>query len=46
MSTELALVGLSVVPPLAGVAIIYGRFVRNITKQVQDSLADATQVRF
>ncbi|KRT79571.1 ABC transporter ATP-binding protein, partial [Oryctes borbonicus] len=44
MSPELALVGLGIVPPIAGVAVIYGRFVRKITKQVQDSLADATQV--
>ncbi|GJQ65040.1 hypothetical protein Trydic_g7194 [Trypoxylus dichotomus] len=44
MSPELALVGLAIVPPIAGVAVIYGRFVRKITKQVQDSLADATQV--
>lgn len=44
MSTELAFVGLSVVPPLAGIAIVYGRFVRNISKQVQDSLASVAQV--
>ncbi|KAG8280911.1 ATP-binding cassette sub- B member 10, mitochondrial [Homalodisca vitripennis] len=44
MSPELALVGLAIVPPVAGMAIVYGRFVRNITKRVQDSLAEATQV--
>lgn len=44
MSPELALVGLAIVPPIAGVAVIYGRFVRKITRQVQDSLADATQI--
>lgn len=44
MSPELALVGLAIVPPIAGVAVVYGRFVRKITKRVQDSLADATQV--
>ncbi|CAH0392928.1 unnamed protein product [Bemisia tabaci] len=44
MSPSLALVSLTVVPPIVGVAIIYGRFVRKITKAVQDSLADATQV--
>ena len=38
------MVGLSIVPPVAGMAIMYGRYVRNITKQVQDSLAAATQV--
>lgn len=44
MSPELALVGLAIVPPIAGIAVIYGRFVRKITRRVQDSLADATQV--
>ncbi|XP_049842197.1 ATP-binding cassette sub-family B member 10, mitochondrial-like [Schistocerca gregaria] len=44
MSPQLALVGLAIVPPLAGVAIVYGRFVRQITKAVQDSLASANQV--
>ncbi|XP_054262814.1 ATP-binding cassette sub-family B member 10, mitochondrial isoform X2 [Macrosteles quadrilineatus] len=44
MSTELALVGLAIVPPIAAMAIVYGRFVRKITKNVQDSLAEATQV--
>ncbi|CAG7786584.1 unnamed protein product, partial [Allacma fusca] len=44
VSTELAVVGLSIVPPVAAMAIMYGRYVRKITKQVQDSLASATQV--
>ncbi|XP_021935969.1 ATP-binding cassette sub-family B member 10, mitochondrial isoform X2 [Zootermopsis nevadensis] len=44
MSPQLALVGLSVVPPLAGMAVVYGRFVRKISKSVQDSLAAAMQV--
>ncbi|XP_069698495.1 ATP-binding cassette sub-family B member 10, mitochondrial isoform X2 [Periplaneta americana] len=44
MSPQLALVGLAIVPPIAGMAVIYGRFVRKITKSVQDSLASATQV--
>lgn len=35
MSPQLATVGLSVVPPVAALAIIYGRFVRNITVKVQ-----------
>lgn len=35
MSPSLALVSLTVVPPIVGVAIIYGRFVRKITKAVQ-----------
>lgn len=44
MSTKLALVGLAVVPPVTIVAVIYGRFLRGITRSVQDSLADATKV--
>ncbi|XP_042868828.1 ATP-binding cassette sub-family B member 10, mitochondrial-like isoform X1 [Penaeus japonicus] len=44
MSTKLAVVGLSIVPPVALLAIGYGRYVRNITKSVQDTLAQATQV--
>lgn len=44
MSPQLAMVGLAIVPPVAGLAVLYGRFVRKITKQVQDSLADATRV--
>ncbi len=35
MSPQLALVGLSIVPPVAGMAIFYGRFVRKISKNVQ-----------
>ncbi|XP_039294386.1 LOW QUALITY PROTEIN: ATP-binding cassette sub-family B member 10, mitochondrial [Nilaparvata lugens] len=44
MSTELALVGLGIVPPVAAIAIVYGRFVRKITKSVQGALAESTQV--
>ncbi|KAG5898803.1 hypothetical protein JTB14_011013 [Gonioctena quinquepunctata] len=44
MSPELALVGLAVVPPVAGVAVVYGRFVRKISRKLQDSLADSTKV--
>jgi ATP-binding cassette subfamily B (MDR/TAP) protein 10 len=44
VSPQLAVVGLSIVPPVAAMAIVYGRYVRRITKQVQDSLAGATQV--
>ncbi|KAL3266073.1 hypothetical protein HHI36_010259 [Cryptolaemus montrouzieri] len=43
-SAELALVGLAIVPPVAGIAIIYGRYVRKITKMVQDSLAETTKI--
>nr|AVT42122.1 ABC transporter B [Lissorhoptrus oryzophilus] len=44
MSPKLALVGLAIVPPVAGVAVIYGRYVRGISRRLQDSLADATKV--
>ncbi|KAJ8920066.1 hypothetical protein NQ315_011720 [Exocentrus adspersus] len=44
MSTELAVVGLAIVPPIAGVAVVYGRFVRNISRKLQDSLAESTKV--
>uniref|UniRef100_A0A8D9EE78 ATP-binding cassette sub-family B member 10, mitochondrial n=1 Tax=Cacopsylla melanoneura TaxID=428564 RepID=A0A8D9EE78_9HEMI len=44
ISTKLALVSLLIVPPVAGVAIVYGKFVRKITKNVQDKLASAVQV--
>lgn len=43
-SPGLAFIGLSIVPPVAIGAIIYGRYLRSITKSVQDSLARATQV--
>lgn len=44
MSAELALVGLAIVPPVAIVAVIYGKFLRGISRKVQDSLAGATSV--
>ncbi|XP_050499693.1 ATP-binding cassette sub-family B member 10, mitochondrial [Diabrotica virgifera virgifera] len=44
MSPQLALVGLAIVPPVAVVAVLYGRFVRKISRKVQDSLADSTKV--
>lgn len=44
MSPELAMVGLAIVPPIAAVAVVYGRFVRKITKKVQDALADTTNI--
>ncbi|XP_014239016.1 ATP-binding cassette sub-family B member 10, mitochondrial-like [Trichogramma pretiosum] len=39
VSPQLALVGLAIVPPVAGMGILYGRFVRKISKDVQNSLA-------
>jgi len=44
MSPKLSVIALSIVPPVALLSRVYGRYVQNITKQVQDSLADATQV--
>eukprot|EP00795_Rhopilema_esculentum_P003009 gene3009-1270_t len=44
VSPKLAGLVLSIVPPVVLFSVIYGRYVRNITKQVQDSLADASQV--
>ncbi|XP_048520993.1 ATP-binding cassette sub-family B member 10, mitochondrial isoform X2 [Dendroctonus ponderosae] len=46
MSPKLALVGLAIVPPVAGAAVIYGRYVRGISRKLQDSLADATKTGF
>lgn len=46
MSPKLAFVGLAIVPPVAGVAVVYGRYVRGISRKLQDSLADATKVTF
>lgn len=44
ISPKLALVMLSIVPPLAAGAIVYGRFVRNISRRTQDALSETTKV--
>jgi len=44
MSPKLSVIALSIVPPVALLSRVYGRYVQNITRQVQDALADATQV--
>nr|XP_056708579.1 ATP-binding cassette sub-family B member 10, mitochondrial [Euleptes europaea] len=44
VSPKLAMFVLSVVPPLAVIAVIYGRYLRKLTRMTQDSLADATQL--
>ena len=44
ISPQLALIMLSIVPPVAAGAVVYGRFVRKISKQTQDALSDATKV--
>ncbi|XP_065348132.1 ATP-binding cassette sub-family B member 10, mitochondrial [Cloeon dipterum] len=44
MSPKLALIGLGVVPPMAAMAVIYGRYLKKITKKTQDALAEASQL--
>lgn len=43
-SIELALVGMAVVPCVAGCAIVYGRYLRNITREMMDKLAVVMKV--
>uniref|UniRef100_A0A8D0G243 ATP-binding cassette sub-family B member 10, mitochondrial n=1 Tax=Sphenodon punctatus TaxID=8508 RepID=A0A8D0G243_SPHPU len=44
VSPKLATFVLSVVPPLVLIAVIYGRYLRKLTRMTQDSLAEATQL--
>ncbi|KAM9156613.1 ATP-binding cassette sub-family B member 10, mitochondrial [Pangshura tecta] len=44
VSPKLAAFVLSVVPPLTVIALIYGRYLRKLTRMNQDSLAEATQL--
>ncbi|KAI5759209.1 ABCB10 [Gulo gulo luscus] len=44
VSPSLATFVLSVVPPISILAVIYGRYLRKLTKLTQDSLAQATQL--
>lgn len=44
VSPKLASIVLGIVPPVAIAIVIYGRYLRNITKRTQDSLAGSTQV--
>lgn len=43
-SPSLALVGSGVVPCVAGMAVVYGRYLRNITRQMMDKLAEVMKV--
>ncbi|CRK97642.1 CLUMA_CG011027, isoform A [Clunio marinus] len=43
-SPNLALVGMCVVPCVAGGAVIYGRFLRNITREYMDKLAEVIKI--
>ncbi|XP_062385721.1 ATP-binding cassette sub-family B member 10, mitochondrial-like [Sardina pilchardus] len=44
VSPSLAAFVLMIVPPMAGMAVFYGRYLRSISKRTQDSLAEATQL--
>ncbi|KAM3626059.1 uncharacterized protein V6R79_021901 [Siganus canaliculatus] len=44
VSPSLATFVLMIVPPMAGIAVIYGRYLRSISKRTQDALAQATQL--
>ncbi|MEQ2251468.1 ATP-binding cassette sub- B member 10, mitochondrial [Ilyodon furcidens] len=44
VSPSLASFVLLIVPPMAGLAIVYGRYLRSISKRTQDALAQATQL--
>ncbi|XP_052584032.1 ATP-binding cassette sub-family B member 10, mitochondrial isoform X2 [Peromyscus californicus insignis] len=44
VSPNLATFVLSVVPPISILAVIYGRYLRKLSKATQDSLAQATQL--
>ncbi|XP_029281156.1 ATP-binding cassette sub-family B member 10, mitochondrial [Cottoperca gobio] len=44
VSPSLASFVLLIVPPLAGLAVVYGRYLRSISKCTQDALAQATQL--
>lgn len=43
-SPSLAMIGLGVVPCVAGGAVIYGRYLRNITREMMDKLAEVMKV--
>uniref|UniRef100_A0A3Q3BBH6 ATP-binding cassette, sub-family B (MDR/TAP), member 10 n=1 Tax=Kryptolebias marmoratus TaxID=37003 RepID=A0A3Q3BBH6_KRYMA len=44
ISPSLASFVLLIVPPMAAVAVVYGRYLRSISKRTQDALAQATQL--
>ncbi|XP_018605150.2 ATP-binding cassette sub-family B member 10, mitochondrial [Scleropages formosus] len=44
VSPNLAAFVLMVVPPMTGLAVVYGRYLRSISKRTQDALAEATQL--
>ena len=44
MSPQLAMVGLAIVPPVSVFAIVMGRRVRGVSRELQDSLAASTEM--
>jgi ATP-binding cassette subfamily B (MDR/TAP) protein 10 len=44
ISPYLAAVGLSVVPAVSVFAVAFGRYIKKLTRKVQDTLAEATTV--
>ncbi|KAI4874632.1 hypothetical protein NFI96_031128 [Prochilodus magdalenae] len=44
VSPSLATFVLMIVPPMAGLAVIFGKYLRIIAKRTQDSMAEATQL--
>ena len=38
-SPKLAVIGLGIVPPVAGLAVVYGRYLKKISRDIQNSLA-------
>nr|XP_023689480.1 ATP-binding cassette sub-family B member 10, mitochondrial isoform X2 [Paramormyrops kingsleyae] len=44
VSPSLASFVLMIVPPVALLAVVYGRYLRSLSKRTQDALADATQL--
>ncbi|XP_068167758.1 ATP-binding cassette sub-family B member 10, mitochondrial isoform X2 [Antennarius striatus] len=44
VSPSLATFVLLIVPPVAGLAVVYGRYLRSVSKHTQDTLAQATQL--
>ncbi|KAM4771660.1 ATP-binding cassette sub-family B member 10, mitochondrial isoform 2-T2 [Rhinophrynus dorsalis] len=44
VSPQLAAFVLSIVPPLAIVAVIYGRYLRKLSRMTQDALAETTKI--
>lgn len=44
VSPKLAVLGLAIVPPIAGLAIVYGRFLKNISRDIQDSLTSLNTI--